>query len=64
MLTYISHRLIKMAGMATSVISMPIVERPEIEDWVHDCRRFVVIGEAAHPLTVSPPVPSPSSSHT
>lgn len=53
-----------MAGMATSVISMPIVERPEIEDWVHDSRRFVVIGEAAHPLTVSLPGPSPSSSQT
>ena len=42
-----------MASMASSVLSMPIVERPEIDDWVHDSRRFVVIGEAAHPLTVS-----------
>ena len=33
---------------------MPIVERPEIEDWVHDCRQFVVIGEAAHPMSVRP----------
>ena len=48
-----------MASMATRVLSMPIVERAEIEDWVHDCRRFVVVGEAAHPLTVSASQPLP-----
>ncbi|KZT68283.1 FAD/NAD(P)-binding domain-containing protein [Daedalea quercina L-15889] len=44
-------RLIKMVEMAQNVMAMPITDRPEIEDWVHECGRYVVIGEAAHPLT-------------
>ncbi|KAH9924441.1 uncharacterized protein B0H18DRAFT_1012193 [Fomitopsis serialis] len=44
-------RLIKLVEMATRVMAMPVTDKPEIEDWVHECGQFVVIGEAAHPLT-------------
>ncbi|KAH9830725.1 uncharacterized protein C8Q71DRAFT_862180 [Rhodofomes roseus] len=44
-------RLTKMVEMATRVMVLPVIDKPELDDWVHDCERYVVIGEAAHPLT-------------
>lgn len=32
---------------------MPVISYPDLDDWVHESGRMVVIGEAAHPLPVS-----------
>ncbi|CCM04373.1 uncharacterized protein FIBRA_06547 [Fibroporia radiculosa] len=44
-------RLYKLAQMSDRALVTPIVERPHLEDWVHENGRMLVIGEAAHPLT-------------
>ncbi|CCM06086.1 uncharacterized protein FIBRA_08333 [Fibroporia radiculosa] len=44
-------RLRKLAEMAHNVIAVPIIDQPHLEDWLHKDGRFLVIGEAAHPLT-------------
>lgn len=41
-----------MAEMATQVYAVPIVERPHLDDWLHEDGPFLAIGEAAHPLSV------------
>lgn len=52
MQTYLLSRLRKLGREAAPPICVPVVEHPELEDWVHDSGRLVVIGEAAHPLPV------------
>jgi len=41
-----------MLKLATPPKSMPMKNYEELEDWVHDSGRMVLIGEAAHPLPV------------
>ncbi|KAF9459024.1 hypothetical protein BDZ94DRAFT_1062718 [Collybia nuda] len=43
-------RLRKLGRNAAPPVCVPIIEHPELEDWVDDSGRLVVIGEAAHPL--------------
>ncbi|KAI8975918.1 FAD/NAD(P)-binding domain-containing protein [Trametes punicea] len=43
-------RLIQLARHAQSVVSIPMVERPFLEDWVHPRGRVIAIGEAAHSI--------------
>ena len=33
-------------------LCVPVLEYPELEDWVHDSGRLIVLGDAAHPMTV------------
>ncbi|KAF5379737.1 hypothetical protein D9615_005787 [Tricholomella constricta] len=42
-------RLRKLGALARPPICVPALDYPELEDWVHDSGRMVVIGEAAHP---------------
>ncbi|KZT04630.1 FAD/NAD(P)-binding domain-containing protein [Laetiporus sulphureus 93-53] len=44
-------RLRKLAELASTVIAIPVVERPHIDEWLHPDGSLLVIGEAAHPLT-------------
>ena len=53
------RRLVSLVKEAFYVISVPMVDRPELEEWLHPEGRFIVIGEAAHPVPVSTPVPLP-----
>lgn len=49
-------------SLATTVYGVPVRERSTLEDWVHPDGPMIVIGEAAHPLTVrGPPLPNPRS---
>lgn len=41
----------KMAELATQIYAVPIVERPHLDDWLHEDGPFLAIGEAAHPLS-------------
>ncbi|PCH43508.1 FAD/NAD(P)-binding domain-containing protein [Wolfiporia cocos MD-104 SS10] len=43
-------RLLKIAQLAERVISVPVVERDHLKDWLHPGGPLLVIGEAAHPL--------------
>ncbi|OBZ66109.1 3-hydroxybenzoate 6-hydroxylase 1 [Grifola frondosa] len=43
-------RLQALADLASSVASVPMYEKPHLNDWVHPNGRLLVIGEAAHPL--------------
>ncbi|KAI0666710.1 FAD/NAD-P-binding domain-containing protein [Trametes maxima] len=45
-------RLVKVAEQADRITSIPMVNRPFLEDWVHPDGRVIVIGEAAHPIPV------------
>ena len=47
-----TDRLVQLAEEAQTVICIPMVERPFLEDWVHPDGPMIVVGEAAHPLTV------------
>jgi hypothetical protein len=46
------RRLKKLLKLATQPRSLPMQTYVELEDWVHDSGRMVLIGEAAHPLPV------------
>ncbi|KAI0321801.1 hypothetical protein OF83DRAFT_1097209 [Amylostereum chailletii] len=39
----------KLAGLATSVSKIRIVNRPLLDEWVHDSGHMVTVGGAAHP---------------
>ncbi|KAF8872574.1 hypothetical protein BD779DRAFT_331964 [Infundibulicybe gibba] len=43
-------QLQKLGEIANQPICVPLKDYPELEDWVHESGRMVVIGEAAHPL--------------
>jgi len=42
-----------MLKIGTQPKTMPMTGYIELEDWVHDTGRMVLIGEAAHPIHVS-----------
>ncbi|KAG5643093.1 hypothetical protein DXG03_001589 [Asterophora parasitica] len=42
-------RLRKLGALARKATCIPTVEYPEVEDWIHDSGRLVLIGEAVHP---------------
>ena len=48
------YRLQKLVSLATTVVGIPVQERSTLEDWVHPDGPMIIVGEAAHPLTVSP----------
>jgi hypothetical protein len=48
------YRLRKLVKLATPPALLAVKEEPVLENWVHDSGRMVVIGEAAHPIPVSP----------
>lgn len=33
-------------------VCVPVFEYPELEEWVHESGRLIVLGDAAHPMTV------------
>ncbi|GLB44757.1 putative FAD binding domain containing protein [Lyophyllum shimeji] len=43
-------RLRKLGALAKPPICVPVTDFPDLEDWVHDSGRMVIIGEAAHPM--------------
>jgi hypothetical protein len=51
MLTLI-HRLRKLGKLALSPTCLSVDEYSQLEEWVHEDGRVVVIGDAAHPLPV------------
>lgn len=46
-------RLTALARQVGQITTMPMVERPALEDWVHPNGRILAIGDAAHPIPVS-----------
>ncbi|KAF9459027.1 hypothetical protein BDZ94DRAFT_1062733 [Collybia nuda] len=50
MLATSEPRLRKLAQLADPPTQVPLDEYPELDNWVHEGGRLVVIGEAAHPL--------------
>ncbi|KAI0780336.1 FAD/NAD(P)-binding domain-containing protein [Fomes fomentarius] len=43
-------RLTALAREVGQITTMPMVERPALEDWVHPNGRILAIGDAAHPI--------------
>ncbi|KAF8650592.1 hypothetical protein AX16_005177 [Volvariella volvacea WC 439] len=43
-------RLRKLAELSQSPVCVNVREYEDLEDWVHDSGRLIIIGEAAHPL--------------
>jgi hypothetical protein len=52
-LILVMSRLRKMIKLGTPLKAMPVTGYHELEDWVHDSGRVLLIGQAAHPLHVS-----------
>ena len=51
-------RLKKLGKLAQSPTCVAFKEVPDLDDWVHESGPLVLVGEAAHPLPVSPfPLP-------
>jgi salicylate hydroxylase len=49
-------RMEKLAKLATPPACISMKDVPELENWVHDSGRMVLVGDAAHPLPVSTPL--------
>ena len=47
------YRLRKLSRLAKPPVCLPIVEHPNLDEWVHESGRLAVIGQAAHSLPVS-----------
>ena len=47
-------RLITLVEAAVKMTCIPMVERPSLKEWIHPSGRLLCIGEAAHPIGVSP----------
>lgn len=52
-------RLQKFARLAVNVSRIPVYDESDLEDWVHDDGPLVLTGDAAHPMPVRHPSPSP-----
>ena len=49
----IYRRLQKLAQLASPPVCIPVLDYPDLEQWVHEGGRMLLVGQAAHPLPVS-----------